>query len=200
MEKAEQVERYYAEEHQFSEGINKLRHLALKTGLEETYKWMFPTYMIDGKNVVSICKFKKHFGIWFFDGVFLRDEKQVLTNAQKGKTQAMRHWKFYDNEAIDANGVLGYLLEAIENQKNGRVLAPLRKKKNVTKATVPDHLKKALAKDKIAAEAFKKLSQSSQNQYAEYIASAKLEKTKQTRLEKIMPLIADGKGIHRLYS
>lgn len=197
MDRSEKVERYYGEEHHFSKAIGKLRDLALKTGLEETYKWMFPTYTLDGKNVLSICKFNKHFGIWFFNGVFLRDEKQILENAQEGKTQAMRHWKFYAIDDIDETGVLAYLREAIENQKNGRVLAPIKKK--ATKKLEPKLLKDALAKNTNANIAFKKLSLYKQNEYSEYIEAAKQEKTKLSRLEKIIPMISNGKGLNDRY-
>ncbi|MEP3211374.1 MAG: DUF1801 domain-containing protein [Maribacter sp.] len=197
MERAEKVERYYSEEHHFSKAIGKLRDLVLKTGMEETYKWMFPTYTLDGKNVLSICKFKKHFGIWFFNGVFLKDEKQVLENAQEGKTQAMRHWKFHSIDAIDETAVLSYMHEAIDNQKNGRVLVATKKK--AIKKPVPKLLKDALNKNKSAAIAFKKLSLYNQNEYGEYIATAKQEKTKLSRLEKILPMITEGKGLNDMY-
>lgn len=198
MEKSEKVERYYAEEHHFSSAIEKLRDIALKTGLEETFKWMFPTYTLDGKNVLSICKFKKHFGIWFFNGVFLKDKKHVLENAQEGKTQAMRHWKFYAIEDISEKGVQAYMNEAIENQRQGRVLAPLKKKKAI-KITVPELLKAAFVKNKTAQVAFNTLSPYKQNEYSEYITAAKQEKTKHSRLEKILPMITQGKGLNDIY-
>lgn len=197
MERSEKVERYYTEDHHFSKAIGILRELALKTGMEETFKWMFPTYMLDGKNVLSICKFKKHFGIWFFNGVFLQDEKQILENAQEGKTQAMRHWKFYSKGDIDENGVLGYMREAIENQKNGRVLVPSKKK--ATKKSLPKLLKDALAINTNAGSSFNKLSVSRQNEYSEYIDTAKQEKTRLSRLQKILPMIEEGKGLNDRY-
>ncbi len=197
MEKSEKVERYYSEEHQFKKAIGILRELAMKTNMEETFKWMFPTYTLDGKNIIAICKFKKHFGIWFFNGVFLSDPQGVLENAQEGKTKAMRHWKFYTLEDIDKTKVLGYINEAIENQKNGKVLAPIRRK--AIKKSVPELLKEALADELKIANAFKKLSTSSQNEYIEYIETAKQEKTKLKRLEKILPMIAEGKGLNDKY-
>lgn len=197
MDTSEKVEHYYAEEHQYKKAIGKLRDLALKTGLEETYKWMFPTYTLKGKNILSICKFKNHFGIWFFNGVFLRDEKKTLENAQEGKTQAMRHWKFKHAEEIDEMGVMAYIHEAIENQKNGKVFIPIKKK--ATKQPLPQLLINALSNKIDASKAFKKLSLYNQNEYAEYINTAKQEKTKLTRLEKIIPMIIAGKGLNDKY-
>lgn len=197
MDTSEKVEHYYAEEHHYKKAIGKLRDLALKTGLEETYKWMFPTYTLKGKNILSICKFKNHFGIWFFNGVFLRDEKKTLENAQEGKTQAMRHWKFKYTEEIDEMGVMAYIQEAIENQKNGRIFINFKKK--VTKQPLPQLLKDALSKNIDVTKAFKKLSLYKQNEYAEYITTAKQEKTKLSRLEKILPMIIEGKGLNDKY-
>lgn len=197
MENAEKIERYYNEEHHFSKGIQVVRELVLKTELEETFKWMFPTYTLKDKNVISICKFKHHFGIWFFNGVFLKDEKKVLENAQKGKTQAMRHWKFYSIADIDKNGVHNYILEAIENQKIGKTFVPLKKK--IKKVALPTFLKDELEQDTSMKISFSKLSISKQNEYASYIETAKKEKTKLSRLEKIRPLIAEEKGLNDRY-
>lgn len=198
MEKSEKVARYYAEEHRYRLAIEKLRDLALKTGLEETFKWMFPTYTLDGRNVLAICKFKKHFGIWFFNGVFLHDELQVLENAQEGKTQAMRHWKFHTIEDISEKSVLGYMNEAIENQRKGLKLLP-KKKEPVNGTIIPDLLKDALKRDTSTYKAFKELSYFNKKEYSEYIANAKQVKTKLSRLQKILPMILEGTGLNDRY-
>lgn len=197
MDKSAKIEAYYGEEHDFKEAIGILRNLALKTSLEETYKWNFPTYTLDGKNVLSICKFKQHFGIWFFNGVFLSDKKKVLENAQEGKTQAMRHWKFKSIDEINEKSVLAYINEAIENQKKGLQLIP--KKKTSVSFKIPSELKVALEKDASASNLYKKLAPYNQKEYAEYIASAKQEKTKISRLAKILPMIKEGKGLNDKY-
>ncbi len=197
MEISEKVEAYYEEEHHFKQGIAQLRALALKTGMEETFKWMFPTYTLNGKNVLAVCKFKKHFGIWFFNGVFLSDFKEVLENAQEGKTQAMRHWKFYTVPDIDKTAVLGYMNEAIENERKGLKLIP--KKKVPVKVVVPKLLRAALEEHPRAQKSFLAMTPYKQKEYAEYIATAKQDKTKRTRLAKILPMITEGKGLNYLY-
>lgn len=197
MEKAEKVEQYFSEEYQFKKAISDLRELALKTKMEETFKWMFPTYTIDGKNVIAICKFKNHFGIWFFNGVFLSDPHNVLENAQEGKTMAMRHWKFYTENEIDNTKVLGYINEAIENERRG--LKSMPKKKAPIKIVVPEELKAALNANATAKKAFAKLSPYNRKEYSEFISNAKQEKTKVTRLQKIIPMIAEGKGLNDKY-
>ncbi len=197
MEKAGKIERYFSEEHHFKEAISVLRDLVLKTKMEETFKWMFPTYTFNGKNVIALCKFKNHFGIWFFNGVFLSDPYRVLENAQEGKTQAMRHWKFKSKDEINTKKVLGYIHEAIENQKRGLKLIP--KKTGPIQVIIPELLKDALKRDAAAKRAFEKLSPYNRKEYSEYIANAKQEKTKLTRLEKILPMIARDEGLNDKY-
>jgi uncharacterized protein YdeI (YjbR/CyaY-like superfamily) len=196
MDKSEKVEAYFAEEHHYKKAIGILRDLTLKTELEETFKWMFPTYTLDNKNVLALCKFKGHFGIWFFNGVFLSDPNNVLKNAQEGKTKAMRHWKFQSIDDINEKDVLAYVKEAIDNQKNGRVLAPSKSSKKVV---IPALLSENLNKNKELKSAFEGLSSYKQKEFYEYIETAKQEKTKISRLEKIIPMILDGIGLNDKY-
>lgn len=79
-----------------------------------------------------------------------------------------------------------------------RVLASLKKKK-ATKNLVPKLLQKAFAKNKTARAVFDKLSAYKQNEYSQYIATAKQEKKKRSRLEKILPMIELRKGPNDMY-
>jgi uncharacterized protein YdeI (YjbR/CyaY-like superfamily) len=197
MEKLEKLEKFYNEAHHFKSGVIELRKFALDCGLKETYKWSFPTYTFDNKNIIAISKFKTHFGIWFFNGVFLSDPKKILENAQEGKTKAMRHWKFKSLGEIDKSIVCKYITEAIENHKKGLQLSITRKKKE--KITIPTRLMLEFDKNNILKNEFEKLSYSKQKEYIEYISLAKQEKTKLSRLTKILPLIIDGKGLNDHY-
>ena len=197
MEKQEKLDKFYDEAHHFKNGVATLRKLAGACGLTETYKWSFPTYMIDDKNVIAISKFKTHFGVWFFNGVFLSDPNEVLENAQEGKTKAMRHWKFSDLEEINVKGVTAYINEAIENQKKGIQLKVTKKLKG--KIEVPPLLSQEFNKNPELKDAFNKLTYSKQREYIEYLANAKQEKTKLSRLIKIVPLILEDKGLNNIY-
>jgi len=197
MDRSEKLEAYFSKAHHFQEGIQILRDLALKTKAEEAFKWSVPVYAIEGKNVFWIARFKNHFGVGFFNGVFLKDPKNVLVNVQEGKTQAMRHWHFKSIDEIDKKGVLTYMNESLENQKKGMELVP--KKKTAVKVTVPKLLKDTLVQNEKANKAFKSLSPYNQKEYSEYIANAKQEKTKVSRLKKILPMILEGKGLNDKY-
>lgn len=197
MEKLEKLEEFYNETHHFKSGVAELRKLALDCGLKETYKWSFPTYTFEDKNIIAICKFKANFGVWFFNGVFLKDSKKVLKNAHEGKTKAMRQWKFLSQEEIDKKGIIVYINEAIENQKKGLELKIAKKSKG--KIILPTHLLSEFNKNKVLKDVFYNLTYSKQKEYTEYIDTAKQEKTKQSRLNKILPLILESKGLNDLY-
>ncbi len=197
MENSEKLEAYFEQEHSFKEGISILRDLALKTKVEETLKWGSPVYTIEGKNVFWIARFKNHFGLGFFNGMFLKDPKKVLVNVQKGKTQAMRHWRFKSIGEIDAPTIVAYINEAVENQKKGMRLIPGKKKKSAL--IIPKLLRETLDSNPKTKKAFSILSPYKQRDFAEYISSAKQEKTKLARLEKIIPMINQGIGLNDKY-
>lgn len=195
MDKREKIDAFYYKEHHFKDGIAILRSLAKQTELEETLKWGAPVYTIDNKNVLGIMAFKEHFGLWFFNGVFLKDPEGVLENAQEGKTKAMRHWKFSNIEEVDKKIVLLYMEEAIANQKKGMVL----QKEKSSDLKIPLLLKEALDSHPEAKKQFQLLTPYKQREYYEYISTAKQEKTKLTRLEKSIALILQGIGLNDSY-
>lgn len=195
MEKSEKLEAYYEKVHPFMEGISRLREIALKTEAKEDFKWSIPVYTLNNKNVFGICKFKSHFGVWFFNGVFLKDPKKVLQNAQEGKTKGMRHWKFQNLSEVDEKVVLAYMKEALENQKKGLEV----KAEKTKKVTIPELLQSELKKDSQLKAAFEKFTPYKQKEFSEYIAEAKQDKTKLRRLEKILPMIKEGVGLNDAY-
>lgn len=195
MKKVHSVEEYIEVNYHYSEALTLLRELLLNTELQETLKWSAPVYTINGKNVVGLGAFKNHIALWFFNGVFLKDEKKLLEQAQE-KTKGLRSLKFTSLEEIDKNVVLAYVKEAIANQKAGKELKPERKGKSVT---IPKELQEAFKSNPDLATSFKALTPGKQREYAEYIDSAKREQTKQTRLEKITPMILQGVGLHDKY-
>lgn len=109
----DKVTAYFETEHRFKTPIQKLRNLAQQTSAQETFKWSFPVYTVEHKNVFGICRFKNHYGIWFFNGAYLSDPLGVLENAQEGKTIAMRHWKFSATAELPEKDILSYLNQAI---------------------------------------------------------------------------------------
>lgn len=133
--------------------------------------------------------------MWFVQGVFLKDDKKVLINANADKTKGQRQWRFSSIEEINEPLILQYLTEAIENQKLGKEITIDRKKETI----IPDELKEYLDKNKKLNTFFKTLSPYKQREYCEYIATAKRDATKASRLEKIIPMISQGIGLNDKY-
>ena len=171
-----------------------LKSIIAKTELVETTKWGGPVYVLNGKNVLGIGGFKNYFTIWFFNGVFLKDEKQVLVNAQEGVTKSLRQWRFSSKNEVDEKAVLHYINEAIENEKQGKNLKPEK-----GKSIVSELLQKELDADMNLAEAFLKFSPYKQKEFLEYIETAKREETKHSRIEKIKPMILENIGLNDKY-
>ena len=196
MQKINSVDDYLGCHKKWSEELRILRSLIDSTELVETIKWGAPVYTLNSKNVLSLGAFKNHFGIWFFNGVFLKDAHHLLVNAQEGKTKAMRQFKFIAAKDINENQVLAYIKEAIENQKAGKEVKP---DLNTKSLIIPELLQKALSSDAILKQSYDKLTPYKQREYAEYLNTAKRDATKIKRLEKIKPMILQGIGLHDKY-
>jgi uncharacterized protein YdeI (YjbR/CyaY-like superfamily) len=179
----------------WQEEIGMLKSIIRKAGLGETIKWGAEVYTHNGKNVVSCGGFKNYFTIWFYNGVFLKDEHKVLINAQEGKTKALRQWRFTSKDEIDENLILKYIYEAIKNEEEGKVWKPEKSKP----VEIPELILNALNKEKKLKIAFQNLNAYKQKEYIEHINSAKREETKLSRLEKIKPMILAGIGINNKY-
>ena len=195
MTKVNSVEEYLEVNSHFGEELSILRKIISSTELEETLKWSAPVYTLNGKNVLGLGAFKNHFGIWFFNGVFLKDEKKLLVNAQE-KTKALRQMRFESIKEINENAVLDYIKEAINNQKLGKELKPEKKVKSLL---ISKELKEVFKQNSELNEAFNNLTAYKQKEYVEYIDTAKREATKQSRLEKIIPIILKGAGLNDKY-
>lgn len=195
MTDSQKVDLFIQKQQKWSSSLGILRNVFQNTGLKEEVKWGAPTYTHNGKLIAGMAAFKNHFGIWFFQGVFLKDAHEKLVNAQEGKTKAMRQWRFEEGDSIDEDLVLLYIEEAIQNCIDGKEVRVQRK----VGVNVPPVLKEGIKNNMKLAEAFKSLTPGKQREYAGYIREAKRDETKQSRLQKIIPMIIDGKGLHDKY-
>lgn len=172
-----------------------LREILRSTELTETIKWGGPVYNVNDKNVIGLGAFKSYAGMWFYQGVFLNDEAKVLINAQEGTTKALRQWRFTSVDEIDDKLVLQYVNEAIQNAKDGKELRPDRDKKLV----IPEELQAAFDNDKNLEKAFLAFTPGCQREFAGYVAEAKRVETRETRVQKIIPMILEKRGLNDKY-
>lgn len=193
--KKKSLEEFFSSLQNWSDGILALRKIIRETGLEETIKWGTPVYTFKGKNILGIGAFKSYFGLWFFQGALLKDDQKVLINAQEGKTSALRQWRFASSEEIDAGLIKVYIAEAIKNQKVGNEIKPNRKKPLV----VPKELLNEFDKSEKLRQCFEHLKLTKKREFVDFLAEAKRETTRQSRLSKVIPLILEGHGLHEKY-
>ena len=179
---------------QWNEELDLLHAIIKKTPLVEMTKWGGPVYTYNEKNVVGIGGFKSYFGIWFFNGVFLKDDKNLLINANEGTTKSLRQMRFNSKEEIDEKIILAYVTEAIAIEEKGLAI-----KKEKKETVISEFFENFLNENSVLKKQFESLSPYKQREYLEFIDTAKQEKTKLSRLEKIKPLLVEGKGLNDKY-
>lgn len=189
------VEEYISAHPEWESELRELREMILSTEVEETIKWGAPVYTVNGKNVVAIAAFKNHAALWFYQGALLKDHTALLENAQEGKTKALRQVRFEKGRDIPLEDLRQYVLEAIQNQKEGKEIKPVKGKK----VEIPSILATAFENDSNLKKAFFELTPGKQREYCEHIMEAKREATKLSRIEKITPMIKGGQGLHDRY-
>lgn len=89
MEKNATAAEYISKQSEWQKELILLRDLLLDTEMEQTIKWGIPVYTVNGKNVVGIGAFKSYFGLWFYQGSFLKDPHNVLVSGGEA-TRGMR--------------------------------------------------------------------------------------------------------------
>lgn len=173
-----------------------MQQLIQKTNLTKEFKWGNNVYTHNGKNVIAWAGFKNFFSIWFYNGVFLQDTYKVLISANEGKTKALRQWRFTEVKDMNEKKILEYIQESIQTIDDGKELKLEKDTKNLE---ITGYLKDVLKTNSDLRTAFDALTPGKRKEYVQYIDEAKQEKTKKTRLDKIIPLIIEGKGLHDKY-
>jgi len=189
------VDDYIANADSWQPELRRLREILSSTALTEEVKWGAPCYTYKGKNLVGLAAFRDWVCLWFHQGALLTDDKEVLVNAQEGKTKALRQWRMTSPRDIKPTIIKRYVKEAIALVESGKEIKPQR----LDTVDIPEELAKAMRRHKGATAAFRELTPGRQREYAEHVASAKRDDTKQKRIEKILPMITAGVGLHDQY-
>lgn len=173
--------------------FEKLREIVLDCGLTEDFKWMHPCYTFDKKNIVLIHGFKEYCALLFHKGSLLQDAQGILIQ-QTENVQAARQIRFTNvQEIVDMEPILkAYILEAIEVEKAGLEV----EFKKTTEFTVPEEFQMKLDQNPALQTAFEGLTPGRQRAYLHYFSEPKQAKTRESRIEKYVQQILDGKGLH----
>lgn len=173
-----------------------MEKILAKTPLIKTFKWNRKVFTHNGENIVSWGGFKHFFSVWFYNGVFLEDPDKALVSGTDGKTKSLRQWRFKSKEEMNEYLILSYINEAIKIADKG---LKLKVSRVPHKAVIDPLLKAKLKEDEEFKLAFYSLTPGRQREYFEYLSEAKQETTKIKRLEKIIPQILNGAGLHDKY-
>lgn len=170
----------------------KLRAILLGCPLTEELKWGQPCYTLQGKNIVLIGGFKEYCTLLFFKGALLSDPFGRLV--APGKTQAGRQFRFTSLQEIVAMeaSLKTYIHEAIAVEKAGLKV----KLKKHSEYAIPEELKKKLDKLPALKTAFEALTPGRQRAYMLHIAAPKQAKTRESRVEKCLQRILEGRGLN----
>lgn len=189
-----QVLAFLEKESQWQEAYQYLRNLIFnESELEETYKWMHPTYTINDKNVITIHGFKHYVALLFHKGAILEDKYESLIQ-QTERVQAARQLRFetLDEIKLRRDEILYYIDEAIKTEKAGKKV----EMKKTEDYDMPEELQQAFNDDPKLEEAFYQLTPGRQQQYMYHISQAKRSQTRQNRVEKYIDHILEGKGMY----
>lgn len=176
----------------WKEEFEELRNIVLDCELTEDYKWMHPCYTFENKNVVLIHGFKEYCALLFHKGALLKDTHGILIQ-QTENVQAARQIRFTNvGQIIEMEPVLkAYIHEAIEVEKAGLEVTL----KKTEEYAIPEEFQNKLDEIPSLKTAFEALTPGRQRQYIYYFSNAKQSKTRESRVEKYMQQILDGKGL-----
>jgi uncharacterized protein YdeI (YjbR/CyaY-like superfamily) len=187
------VDFYFSKAKKWQEEIEQLRAIVLDCGLTEELKWGCPCYTFEKRNIVLIHVFKEYCALLFFKGALLHDANNILIQ-QTENVQAARQIRFTSvQQIVKLQPIIkAYIYEAIEVEKAGLKL-------NLKKSTdlmFPEEFQNKLDKMPALKKAFDALTPGRQRAYNLYFSAPKQSKTRESRVEKYMQQILDGKGLN----
>ncbi len=189
------VDFYFSKAKKWQEEIEKLRMITLDCELTEELKWGVPCYTFRERNIVLIHVFKEYCALLFFKGALLKDTNDILIQQTKN-VQAARQIRFTNvQEIVEKEATLkAYIYEAMEVEKAGLEV----NFKKTTEFTISEEFQKKLSAKGGATlkAAFEALTPGRQRAYMLYFSAPKQSKTRESRVEKCVQQILDGKGLN----
>jgi len=187
------VDTYLRKAKKWREEMEKLRMVCLDCELTEELKWDHPCYTYQKSNIVLIHGFKEYCALLFMKGALLRDPKGILVQ-QTENVQAARQIRFTNvREIVGMKPILkAYIKEAIEVEKAGLEVDY----KKTSEFVIPEEFRNRLDESPALKTAFEALTPGRQRGYILYFSVAKQSKIRESRVEKCVQQILDGKGLN----
>ncbi|PSL43933.1 uncharacterized protein YdeI (YjbR/CyaY-like superfamily) [Chitinophaga niastensis] len=186
------VDFYFNKSEKWEKELEQLRLIVLDCGLTEDLKWGVPCYSFQNSNIVLIHAFKEYCAILFFKGALLNDANGILIQ-QTENVQSARQMRFANvREIVKMKPILkAYIYEAIEMEKAGLKV----NFKKTTAFIIPEEFQNKLDENPALKAAFDALTPGRQRGYNLYFSAPKQSKTRESRVEKYMQQILNGKGL-----
>lgn len=186
------VDAYLSKAKKWQKELVKLRAIALDCQLTEELKWGSPCYTFQKSNIVLIHVFKEYCALLFFKGALLKDADGILIQQTKN-VQAARQIRFTNvQEIVQMEPILkAYIREAVAVEKAGLKV----NFKKTSEFTIPEEFQDRLDASPALKTAFAALTPGRQRAYLFYFSAPKQSKTRESRVEKCMQQILNGKGL-----
>jgi uncharacterized protein YdeI (YjbR/CyaY-like superfamily) len=186
------VDEFISRATKWQDEYKKLRTIVLDCGLTEELKWGVPCYTDGKSNIALIHGFKEYCAILFVKGSLMKDPHGILIQ-QTENVQAARQIRFTKTqEIVDLEPILkAYINEAVEIEKAG-LEVDFKKNKEFT---LPEELKDKFYSNPALKTSFEALTPGRQKAYVLYFSQPKNSNTRESRIEKFIEKILDGKGL-----
>ncbi|MCC7349264.1 MAG: YdeI/OmpD-associated family protein [Phycisphaerales bacterium] len=187
------VDGYIRKNKKWQAELRLLRMILLDTPLIEQIKWRVPCYTFESGNVALLGAFKEYCVLSFVKGALLKDPDHVLVKPGEN-TRSVRVIRFTDAEQIRSRETLikDYVDQAIELEMAGQKFDF----QNSAPMAIPEELQIKLDRHPDLKVTFNLLTPGRRRAYLLYFSAAKQSKTRTARVEKWVPKILEGKGLH----
>jgi uncharacterized protein YdeI (YjbR/CyaY-like superfamily) len=187
------VDVYLSNAKKWRKESEKLRMIILDCQLTEELKWGKPCYTFQKNNIVIILPLKEYCTLLFCKGALLNDANGILIKPTEN-TQAARQIRLTNvREIVEMETILkAYIYEAIEVEKAGLKV----NYKKTSEFIIPEEFHKKLDEIPALKTAFDALTPGRQRAYILYFCAPKQSKTRESRVEKCMQQILNGKGLN----
>jgi uncharacterized protein YdeI (YjbR/CyaY-like superfamily) len=181
--------------HKWQPILVAMRELATECMLTEEVKWSVPCYTQKGKNVLMIHAFMEYCSIMFIKGSLLTDPENILYRQTENVTagRQLRYTRIEDFSA-QRERAKAFILEAIQLEEAGKKV-----EKRTEEEPMVEELNESFAQDSTFKRAFYQLTPGRQRAYLLHFAQPKQAETRASRIEKCMPMILRGEGLHDAY-
>ena len=193
--KEKAIDAYIAKSADFAKPVMKhIRELVHKTcpDVEEKMKWSFPHFDYKGEMMCSMAAFKQHmaFGFWkaklMKDPILVANAKTEVAMGHLGRITSLK-------DLPSDKKMIAWIKEAMKLNEQGIKVAKPKPPGN-KELIVPGYFTKTLATNKKAKQVFDEGSYSFKKEYVIWVAEAKTEETRNSRMATALEWMAEGKA------